>query len=86
MKIKHIVNHTINFIRLKPIDTGLYLLAALVLLKLGSLYFSVSVDDGNWNEFKDQHHCRLHVNDSGNQQLSWYCDDGKTYYRWRQQR
>lgn len=70
----------------KPLDAGLYLLAAIIIVKLASLYFQVNPDDSQWNQFKLDHHCQLQVNGSGTQRSSWICDDGKTYYRWRQQR
>jgi hypothetical protein len=39
-------------IRQKPIDILLIFLFAIVIIKLYSLYFSVNVDDGNWEQFK----------------------------------
>jgi hypothetical protein len=70
----------------KPLDFVLYGVFALAILKLGSLYFSVNPDDSNWNEFKAQHHCALRKTEYGVQRSSWVCDDGKTYFRWMQQR
>lgn len=75
-----------HFIRQKPRDLLLMLVLAIILGKLSSLYFSVNVDDGNWAQFKEEHHCVLLTSPTGTQRLSWQCDDGKTYFRWRQQR
>ncbi|NOU22335.1 MAG: hypothetical protein HOO93_11215 [Methyloglobulus sp.] len=70
----------------KPLDFVLYGVFALAILKLGSLYFSVNPDDSNWNEFKIEHHCKLRKTEYGVERASWNCDDGKTYFRWMQQR
>lgn len=59
---------------------------SVAVIKLLSLYLSVNTDDGRWEQFKTEHQCRLLVNDRGSQRLSWQCDNGKIYYRWRQQR
>ena len=67
-------------------NTVLTLIFAVVILKLSSLYWSVNVDDGNWEQFKAEHKCLLLTSKTGTQRLSWQCDDGKVYYRWRQQR
>lgn len=67
-------------------NTVLTLIFAVVILKLSSLYWSVNVDDGNWEQFKTEHKCLLLTSKTGTQRLSWQCDDGKVYYRWRQQR
>lgn len=61
------------------------LLFFIAISKLLALYMS-NVDDGDWERFKTEHDCRLLVNESGNQRLSWQCNDGKIHYRWRQQR
>jgi hypothetical protein len=71
---------------LKPIDLLLILLFAIVIFKVSSLYFSVNTDDGKWEQFKVENHCKLRTTETGTQRLSWECDDGKIYYRWRQQR
>jgi hypothetical protein len=51
-----------------------------------SLYFRVYMDDEQWEKFKTEHHCELRMSKTGTQRASWSCDDGKTYFRWRQQR
>jgi hypothetical protein len=68
----------------KPLDIVLYALFIIAIVKLASLYGGVNEDDGNWNEFKAQHNCQLKKSGEGNIQSAWECDDGKTYYRWRQ--
>ena len=86
MAIKQLAKKTTQFIRQKPLDVSLMLLFAIVVIKLSNLYFSVNVDDGNWEQFKSEHNCKLLTTETGTQRLSWDCSDGKIYYRWRQQR
>jgi hypothetical protein len=86
MALKQLVRKTTQTIRQKPIDVLLILLFATVMIKLSSLYFSVNADDGNWEQFKSEHGCKLLTTETGTRRLSWECDDGKIYYRWRQQR
>jgi len=86
MAIKQLAKKTTQFIRQKPLDVSLMLLFAIVVIKLSSLYFSVNVDDGNWEQFKSENNCKLLTTETGTQRLSWDCSDGKIYYRWRQQR
>jgi hypothetical protein len=68
----------------KPLDILLYAIFALALFKLFDLYGSINEDEGNWDEFKTSHHCQLKRSGDSNIQSTWECDDGKTYYRWRQ--
>lgn len=68
----------------KPLDIVLYAVFALAIIKLFSLYAGINEDDGQWNAFKTQHHCQLKRSGDSNIQSTWECDDGKTYYRWRQ--
>jgi len=68
----------------KPFDLVLYALFALAIVKLFDLYGDINEHDDNWPEYKQQHHCQLKITTSGNQESAWVCDDGKTYYRWRQ--
>jgi len=86
MALKQLAIKTAQFIRQKPIDALLMLLFAIVIIKLSSLYFSVNADDGNWEQFKSEHSCKLLTTETGTRRLSWECDDKKEYYRWRQQR
>ena len=86
MAIKQLAKKTTQFIRQKPLDVSLMLLFAIVIIKLSSLYFSVNVDDGSWEQFKSEHNCKLLTTETGTQRLSWECNDSKIYYRWRQQR
>jgi hypothetical protein len=65
-------------------DIVLYSAFALAIIILFNLYRGINEDDGNWDEFKNQHHCQLKRNGDSNIQSTWECDDGKTYYRWRQ--
>lgn len=86
MKLKLVVSSIFQYIRQKPVDVLLTFVVVLLILQLSSLYFSVSADDGNWEQFKVVHGCELLTTKTGNQRLSWKCDDGRIYYRWRQQR
>ena len=86
MAIKQLAKKTTQFIRQKPLDVLLMIIFAIVIIKLSSLYFSVNVDDGSWEQFKSEHNCKLLTTETGTQRLSWECNDGKIYYRWRQQR
>ena len=65
-------------------DIVLYTVFILAVLKLSHLYLGINDSMDNWEEFKSQHHCVLGRTESGTQQATWVCDDGKTYYRWRQ--
>lgn len=76
----------IQYIRNKPLDVVLFLIFALAIIKLYSLYFSVNADDGNWEQFKIEQNCKLLKNERGTKKLSWKCDDGEIYFRWMQQR
>lgn len=78
-----IINKIANLIK-KPVDFLLYLVFILAVLKLFDLYSDINDHEDNWNEFKQQHHCELKKNATGNKELAWACDDGNTYYRWRQ--
>jgi hypothetical protein len=74
------------WIRQNPFSSLLIVGFAVAVIKLYSLYTSVEVDDGYWQEFKAEHACVEQFGDKGTQRLSWKCDDGQIYYRWRQQR
>jgi hypothetical protein len=50
MVLKQLGSKIAQFIRQKPIDVLLMLIFAIVVLKLSGLYFSVNVDDGNWEQ------------------------------------
>jgi hypothetical protein len=86
MALKQLARKIIQYFRRKPIDVVLIFLFVIAIMKLSSLYFSVNVDDGNWEQFKSEHSCKLLTTETGTQRLSWECDDNEIYYRWRQQR
>ena len=86
MALKQLATKTAQLIRQNRIDFMLVILFAVVVIKIYSLYFSVNADDGNWEQFKSEHSCKLLTTETGTQRLSWECDDGEIYYRWRQQR
>ena len=66
------------------------LLATILLIAIITLYIrydNIQKDDTNWEQFKVAHDCKLHITQKGNLHSSnWLCNDGKEYYRWRQQR
>ncbi|KAF3982559.1 MAG: hypothetical protein HFP81_02490 [Methylococcales symbiont of Hymedesmia sp. n. MRB-2018] len=70
----------------KPFDFVLYLVFAIAIITLYNLYFSINVDDANWDQFSAEHHCKLQKDYYGTQKSSWKCDDGNLYYRWMHQR
>ena len=77
---------TAVLLRQNLLNVILFLFFSILAIKLYSLYARVQTDDGQWEQFKATHHCKMLVNKKGNQRLSWQCDDGETHYRWRQQR
>lgn len=77
---------TFRLFRLKPVELLILGVFALVIFKLWSLYASANLDEGQWEQFKKDHHCTPLVSKTGTQRLSWQCDDGNVYYRWRQQK
>jgi hypothetical protein len=70
----------------KLFDGLIFFILAAAVVKLISLNTGVTVDDDQWEDFKSQHNCQLQKSAYGNQKASWLCNDGKVYYRWRQQR
>ena len=86
MTLKQLVRKIAQFICQQPINVLVIALFVIVIIKLSSLYFSVNADDGNWEQFKSEHSCKLLTTETGTQRLSWECDDSEIYYRWRQQR
>lgn len=86
MRLKQLFSSLGQYMETQPIGTLLTLLFALLVIILISLYFRVYMDDEQWEKFKIEHHCELRMSKTGTQRASWACDDGKTYFRWRQQR
>ncbi len=80
------VKQLIKFFCDKPLDSVLYLIFGLAIIILYNLYFSVNVDDANWDKFSVEHKCKLLKSKYGTQKASWKCDDGNVYYRWMHQR
>lgn len=62
--------------------------AALALAGVVVIYllFSAHEADEDWERFKQDRHCQSVGREAGNNQGGWRCDDGKIYYRWRQQK
>ncbi|MFM8331753.1 MAG: hypothetical protein ACKN9T_08695 [Candidatus Methylumidiphilus sp.] len=62
---------------------GVLLLAGFAALWL---LFSADESEEDWEAFKQARHCQSVGRQAGNNQGGWRCDDGKVYYRWRQQK
>ena len=86
MQFKQLTGKIGQYFHQKPFDALLTLGFIIVVLILGRLYFSVNADEVIWEQFKVEHDCKLRVTKTGTQRSSWACNDGKTYFRWRQQR
>lgn len=83
--MNHLLNSISSFIRTRQRDVLLIAAFFIAIVILIYLYSQTQVDD-NWDQFKIEHNCKLiksHV--GGHQRSGWICDDGKEYYRWRQQ-
>lgn len=81
-KLKNLITQ----FRKQPLYLVLYLIFAIAIVKLYGLYFSVNVDDANWDSYSVEHNCKLLKTEFGTQKASWKCDDGKVYFRWMHQR
>jgi hypothetical protein len=86
MNLRQLLTNITPLTGRKVFDIVVFVLLAAVVIKLISLNTGVTVDDDTWNDFKTEHNCQLQKSAYGNQEASWLCDDGKVYYRWRQQR
>lgn len=86
MNLKHLGTKIGKFTQENPIDVLLILFFTLLVVILSSLYFRIDFDDEHWEQFKTEHHCQLRTTKTGTQRASWACDNGLTYFRWRQQR
>ena len=86
MNLKQLRSTIGQFLQEKPIDALFILFLILLVIIMSSLYFRVDFDDEHWEQFKAEHHCQLRTTKTGTQRASWACDNGKTYFRWRQQR
>ena len=83
--MKQYLNSLITFIRSKPKDALLLLTFGIAIAILLRLYWQTKIDD-NWDQFIIEHNCMIIKKEgSNNHRTSWTCDDGETYYRWRQQ-
>ena len=86
MNLKLLQSKIGQSLREKPLDALLILFFVLLVIIMTSLYFRVDYDDEHWEQFKIEHHCQLRTTKTGTQRASWVCDNGETYFRWRQQR
>ncbi|HYE35368.1 cbb3-type cytochrome oxidase assembly protein CcoS [Methylocaldum sp.] len=71
---------------MKPIEIVVFVSLGVALLFVAALLWSVREGDEDWNEFSQAHHCVSLADTEGRDRAGWRCDDGKVYYRWRQQR
>jgi len=76
----------LGYIRKNPLNALIIAGFAVAIIKLFGLYNSADTDDGRWQQFRNEHRCVQQHGEEGSQRLSWKCDDGKTYFSWRQQR
>jgi len=86
MKLKKLGVEIGQYMQEKPIDTFFILFISLLIVIMASLYARVDFDEAHWEQFKNEHNCKIRFTNTGTQRASWICDDGKTYFRWRQQR
>jgi hypothetical protein len=86
MQLKQLAGKIGHYLHQKPFDALLMLGFVIVVLIMCRLYFSVNTDDAAWEQFKVVHDCKLRMTKTGTQRSSWTCNDGKIYFRWRQQR
>lgn len=86
MKPVQSVSRLLLSLRHNLTSTLVALFFAAVIIQLIGAYMSSNIDDGDWEQFKADHDCRPFIDDEGSQRLSWQCNDGKIYHRWRQQR
>ena len=79
------INSFFTFIQSKPKDVLLILIFTIAIAILIRLYSQTQIDD-NWGQFIIEHQCKIVQKEgSNNHRTGWLCDDGETYYRWRQQ-
>ncbi len=83
--MKHPLKALLSFIKTSPRDTIIILTFIIAIAVLFNLYWKTQIDD-NWDQFIIEHHCQKILKEgSNNRRAGWACDDGETYYRWRQQ-
>lgn len=70
----------------ETVDWLFYGLLAVAIIALVDFARGAREADQQWDEFKDAHHCKPNRDSVGGLRGGWTCDDGKTYYLWRQQR
>ena len=80
-----VFNSIFEYIKTRQRDVVLILGFIIAIALLIYLYAQTQPDE-NWDQFIIEHKCKViktHV--GGHQRSGWICDDGKEYYRWRQQ-
>ncbi len=83
--MKNLLNSFFSVIRTYPRDISIFLVFLIAVLILLKLNLNTQVGD-NWNDFIIEHNCKeIPKRDSNDRRRTWKCDDGKEYYRWRQQ-
>jgi hypothetical protein len=71
---------------MKTVDIVVFASLAVALAFVATLLLSVHESDEDWKEFSQEHRCVSLADTVGSDRAGWRCDDGKVYYRWRQQR
>lgn len=74
-----------TFIRSNLSNFLVFIVFFIAISLLIRLYWQTQIDE-NWDQFIIDHHCqKIAKESSNNHRTGWRCDDGETYYRWRQQ-
>jgi hypothetical protein len=83
--MKNLLNAVLARFHASPLDMLIMVLLAIAILTLIKLQLDTQVGD-DWEKFVAEHHCTANkFKDDKQLKSGWICDDGKEYYRWRQQ-
>ena len=83
--MKRLLTIVFAYIHCKPWDVLIIVMFVIAILALLRQYSNTPVDD-DWEHFVAEHHCTANkFKNDKSLKSGWICDDGKEYYRWRQQ-
>jgi hypothetical protein len=71
---------------MKTLDVIVFGCLAAALAAVAVLLFSAPEGGEDWDAFVRDRHCQTVGGADGSNRAGWRCDDGRIYYRWRQQR
>jgi hypothetical protein len=71
---------------MKPIEVAVFGGLGIAMLVVGYLLLSAPEGEADWDAYVREHHCKSQGGIDGSNRPGYVCDDGKTHYRWRQQR